>query len=146
MNQKIVSNWNDTVREDETIFYLGDMTYGKHRRPIDYWLGKLNGDIQYIRGNHDKDAINCATVIPDRYGIRYGNYEFLLMHNPHRPFGYDGWIIHGDKHNNDLKNYPFINQKNKTVNVCAELVDYTPLSLEKIVTLIETGRSYKTIN
>lgn len=68
------------------------------------------------------------------------------MHDPRRPNRYDGWIIHGDKHNNSLKDHPCINQKNKTINVCAELVDYTPLDLDRLIMLIETGRSYKTIN
>ncbi len=31
------------------------------------------------------------------------------------------------------------------MNVFAELVEYTPLNLDRITTLIETGRSYKTI-
>jgi calcineurin-like phosphoesterase family protein/2'-5' RNA ligase len=146
MNHELHANWNDTVKENGIVYYLGDMGFGRHRRPIDYWLGKLSGDIFYIRGNHDCDTITRATVIPDRYGIKYCDYKFLLMHHPHRPFGYDGWIIHGDKHNNNLKDYPFINQKNKTVNVCAELVNYTPSSLDKLILLIETGRSYETIN
>lgn len=68
------------------------------------------------------------------------------MHDPHRPNGYGGWIIHGDKHNNNLKEFPFINQKNKAVNVCAELVDYSPIDIERLIMLIETGRSYNTIN
>ena len=146
MNQTLVKNWHDTVGNDDHVFFLGDMSYGKDRRPIDYWLGKLNGKISYIRGNHDKDIINRATIIHSHYGIKYNDYKFLLMHDPHRPKGYDGWIIHGDKHNNNLKEYPFINQKNKTVNVCAELVDYTPLSLDRLIMLIETGRSYNTVN
>ena len=146
MNRELLANWNHTVKGNERIYYLGDMSFGRHRHPIDYWLRELNGKIFYIRGNHDKDAITYATIIPDRYGIKYGEYEFLLMHHPHRPFGYDGWIIHGDKHNNDLKKYPFINHKNKTINVCAELVNYTPLDLDRLILLIETGRSYKTID
>lgn len=146
MNQELLENWNEIVKENDPVYFLGDMSYGRGRRPIDYWLAKLNGEIFYIRGNHDRDAITRATVIPDRYGIKYNDYKFLLMHDPHRPFGYDGWIIHGDKHNNDLKEYPFINQKNKTINVCAELVDYTPLSLDTLISLIESGRSYTTIN
>lgn len=146
MNQELLGNWNHAVKENDTIFYLGDMTFGRDRHPTDYWLGKLNGAIFYIRGNHDTDAITRAMILPNSYGIKYEKYEFLLMHNPHRPFGYDGWIIHGDKHNNDLKEYPFINQKNKTVNVCAEVVGYTPLSLDKLISLMETGRSYKTID
>lgn len=146
MNQKLKENWNHTVKEYETVFYLGDMTFGRHRRPIDYWLGHLNGEKNFIRGNHDTDIITRATVIPPRYGIKYGNYEFLLSHDPHRPLGYDGWIIHGDKHNNSMHRYPFINQEKKTINVCAEMVNYTPLSLSKLVSLLETGHSFQTIN
>lgn len=146
MNRELLANWNNTVGENETIYFLGDMTLGRNRHPIDYWLGKINGQVNYIRGNHDEDVITRATVIPNSYGIKYRNYKFLLMHDPRRPLGYDGWIIHGDKHNNDLQDYPFINQKNKTVNVCAELVDYTPLSFDTLILLIESGQNYKTIN
>ena len=144
MNRELLSNWNDAVNENDVVYYLGDMTYGRKRRPIDYWLGRLNGKIFYVRGNHDKDVITHATIISDRFGIKYKDYNFLLMHDPHRPFGYEGWIIHGDKHNNNLKDYPFINQKNKTVNVCSEVVNYTPLNLDTIISMIETGRNYKT--
>jgi calcineurin-like phosphoesterase family protein/2'-5' RNA ligase len=146
MNDGLVGNWNTTVRDIDTIYFLGDMAYGRNRRPIDYWLGKLGGEVFYIRGNHDSDEITRATVIPNRYGIQFGNYKFLLMHDPYRPLGYDGWIIHGDKHNNHLNEYPLINQKNKTVNVSSELIHYTPLSLEKIISLIETGHSFKTLD
>jgi len=146
MNETMKKNWNNAVNENGTMFYLGDMSYSKYRRSIDFWLGKLNGEIFYIRGNHDSDIITGATVLPNRYGIKYKDYKFLLMHDPHRPFGYEDWIIHGDKHNNDLKKYPFINQKNKTVNVCAELVNYSPITLDKLILLIETRRSYKTID
>ncbi len=145
MNQALVRNWQDSVGNNDTVFFLGDMSYGRDRNPIDYWLSKLTGKISYIRGNHDTDIINRANVINSHYAIKYRDYQFLLMHDPHRPNGYDGWIIHGDKHNNNLKDYPLINQKNKTVNVCAELVEHTPLNLDKIITLIETGRSYNTI-
>jgi calcineurin-like phosphoesterase family protein/2'-5' RNA ligase len=145
MNQELVTNWNKTVNSDP-VYFLGDLTFGRGRRPIDYWLGKLSGQIYHLRGNHDTDMIERATVIPDRYGIQYHDYKFLLMHKPHRPFGYDGWIIHGDKHNTNLKDYPFIHQKNKTVNVSSELVNYTPLNLDRLILLIETGRSYKTLN
>jgi len=146
MNRELVKRWNNTVRENESIYFLGDMTYGRHRHPIDYWLGKLHGEINYVRGNHDTDIINRASVIAPRHGIKNGDFKFLVMHDPYRPFGYTDWIIHGDKHNNSLHRYPFINQKTKTVNVCAELVNYTPISLGRLISLIETGKSFRTIN
>ena len=76
-------------------------------------------------------------MIHNGYGIEYKNYKFLLRHDPYRPIGYDEWIIHGDKHNNHLGEYPLINQKNKTINVCAEMVNYTPINLDKIISMIE---------
>ena len=146
MNRDLVNRWNNTVRENDTIYFLGDMTHGRQRRPIDYWLGKLQGQINFIRGNHDTDIINRAQVIAPRQAISHGDHKFLVMHDPYRPFGYEDWIIHGDKHNNSLRRYPFINQRTKTVNVCAEMVNYTPLSLGRLISLIETGNSFRTIN
>ena len=145
MNHEMARNWNDIVKDD-IVYFLGDLTFGRGRRPIDFWHKKLGGEKYHLRGNHDTDIIEGAIVIPNRYGIQYRNYKFLLMHDPHKPFGYEGWITHGDKHNTNLEKYPFINQKNKTVNVSAELVNYTPLSLEKLISLIETGKSYITIH
>lgn len=145
MNRAMVENWARTVGFDDRVFFLGDMAHGRGRRPIDYWLQKLTGKIQFIRGNHDKDIVTMAKVIPTNYGIKYRGREFLLAHSPYRPDGFNGWLIHGDKHNNDLDRYPLVNQKRKTVNVCAELVDYTPVSLDYLVEIIDTGRTHRTL-
>ena len=153
MNRTIVKNWINTVDYNDKVFFLGDMTHGRNydmyhsrrHRPIDFWLQKLTGNIRFIRGNHDKDIITKAKVIPTNYGIRYKGHEFLLAHDPYRPDGFDGWLIHGDKHNSDLGLYPLVNQKRKTANISAELVDHTPISLDRIIDLIDTGRSHRTL-
>ena len=137
MNRALVYNWNRTVGDGDRVYYLGDLTYGRGRRPIDFWLSKLNGEIRFIRGNHDTDIITNAEVVKDRFLIRYGGHDFLLMHDPYRPPHYDGWIIHGDKHNNSPEEYPHINIKNKTINVCAEFTGYTPMNLDEIVLKIK---------
>ena len=136
MNHALVENWNSVVGEFDKVYYLGDLTYGRGRRPIDYWLSKLNGEICFIRGNHDTDIITKAEVIEDKYPIKYKGNKFLLMHDPYRPSSWKGWVIHGDKHNNDLEKYPHVNEENKTINVCVELIDYTPMSLDKIISKI----------
>ena len=135
MNRAMVYNWNRRVGDGDRVYYMGDLTYGRGRRSIDFWLSKLNGEIRFIRGNHDTDNITCAEVIRDRFPIRYRCHDFLLMHGPYRPPNYDGWIIHGDKHNNP--EYPHINRRDKTVNVCAELTRYAPMNLDEIVSRIE---------
>ena len=136
MNSVLRSNWNRVVRYGDRVYYLGDLTYGRGRRSIDYWLSQLNGEIRFIRGNHDTDIVTKAEVIEDKFYIRYKSHDFLLMHSPYRPVHWDGWIIHGDKHNNDLILYPHINKKNKTINVCVEITRYSPISLDEIISKI----------
>ena len=145
MNDKMVKNWTDTVKFNDRVFFLGDMTFGRDRRPIDFWLPKLTGNIFFIRGNHDTDIITKAKVIPTNYGIRYKGREFLLVHGPYRPDGFDGWLIHGDKHNSDLDQYSLVNPTRKTSNISAEVIDYTPISLDRLIELIDTGRKYLTL-
>ena len=52
MNETIISNWNNTVGQDDTIFHLGDFCLGGSAE----WtkiLDRLNGKIYLIMGNHD---------------------------------------------------------------------------------------------
>ena len=149
MNYTLLKNWNHVIRNGNKIFFLGDMGFGRRRRSIDYWLSKLNGEIYFIRGNHDTDPITKATVLRTMYGIEYDGCRLLLMHDPERPINYDGWIVHGDKHNNNLYKYPFVNVKQRTINVCAEVVGYEPVSVSELVYHIRAGvniqtRSYET--
>jgi calcineurin-like phosphoesterase family protein len=38
-------------------------------------------------------------------------------------------------HNNDIKNYPFINGEKKTINVSVELTNYQPVDLDFLISL-----------
>lgn len=53
MNEKMVARWNATVKPDDTVFHLGDVSMGKPNEVE--WAGKLNGHLRLIEGNHDKD-------------------------------------------------------------------------------------------
>jgi calcineurin-like phosphoesterase family protein len=64
----------------------------------------------------------------------YENLKFLLIHDPaDAPPAFDGWIIHGHHHNNDLLHYPFMNFIQRRINVSAEVIGYKPVSLHEIV-------------
>lgn len=131
MNRILVDNWNNTVRNNP-IYFLGDLSFGKMSRSAQQWLKKLDGDITYVRGNHESAVRNSK-----EYEIlEYAGYKFLLVHDPDNlPIKWDGWVIHGHKHNNDMKNYPFINGERKTINVSAELLNYKPISLDYLISL-----------
>ena len=128
----MVRNWNDLVRPSDIVFFLGDFTFGRGHNSIDYWLGKLNGRVFFVRGNHDADPINRALQIPSCFFVQYRGQKLMLTHDPLRPSSWSGWMVHGDKHNNSPQEYPFVNCARKTMNVCVEMIGYKPLSLDDI--------------
>jgi calcineurin-like phosphoesterase family protein/2'-5' RNA ligase len=134
MNKTILKNWNGTVKRTDTVYFLGDMAFGRGSSNARYWLGKLKGKIVFIKGYHD-DTRNFKSF--NSRILNYKGHKFLLIHNPEdAPENWDGWVIHGHKHNNDLDNFPFINSIKRTINVSAELLDYTPISIDELLDYI----------
>jgi calcineurin-like phosphoesterase family protein len=130
MNRILVDNWNRIVSPNDTVYFLGDMSYGRDSHSSSFWLKKLNGKIIFIRGNHDRGLEETS----DHQILEHDMYRFLLVHDPNKlPIKWDDWIIHGDKQNNNLSSYPFINRKKKTVNVSCEVIGYKPINLEEII-------------
>lgn len=144
MNRVLVNNWNNTINSDDTVYFLGDMVYGRSSHSPSYWTKQLNGKIIYIGGNHDTHLHNTK----DYEILDFGGHRFLLTHDPNKiPVKWDGWIIHGHKHNNDIRNYPFINGDKRTINVSIELIGYRPLNLSTLLALdIDSIKRMDTIN
>jgi len=44
MNRTLISNWNNTIGKKDTVYFLGDLAFGRGSRTTDYWLEKLNGN------------------------------------------------------------------------------------------------------
>jgi calcineurin-like phosphoesterase family protein len=64
--------------------------------------------------------------------LTYKNKDFLLVHDPDDiPYWWRGWTIHGHVHWNP--DYPFIDGKKRNINVSCEVIDYTPVSLDWIL-------------
>jgi calcineurin-like phosphoesterase family protein len=134
MDQVLIRNWNYTVKPGDRIYHIGDLSYGPLARTRFEYLQRLNGRFTLITGNHDGGdhaAIRSETLM-------YHDIRFLLVHDPGDvPKSYDGWVIHGHYHNNDLKHYPFINFEDRRINVSAELVKYQPVSLFDLCNIIK---------
>jgi len=132
MDRVLIRNWNWTVNADDTIVFLGDLSY-MGSTPSESYLQRLRGKIFFLEGNHDPYYPYMSHCLLMRYkGVRY-----LFIHDPEemrKPF--DGWVIHGHVHNKDLLHYPFFNPHMRTVNVCAEMVGYRPISLDEIHDLV----------
>ena len=53
MNQGLIDNWNSVIGPDDTVFHLGDVSFGGNTNLINY-VSQLNGHIILIKGNHDR--------------------------------------------------------------------------------------------
>ena len=129
MDKTMEYRWNCVVGKKDTVYFVGDFV---KKGSIGYWITHLNGFKIFIWGNHDK---YLKKTIPSKE-LTYKGLKFYLTHFPENaPTGYDGWVIYGHKHNNNLGLYPFIDGKRKRINVSAEVIDYTPVSLDFLISL-----------
>lgn len=130
MDHVLIKNWNYTIAPKTRIYCLGDLRYGPDAEPATQYQKRLRGDIVFIRGNHDSPETGTVSSLE----TEYENLKFLLIHDPADASpSFDGWVIHGHHHNNNLRYYPYMNFTGRRVNVSAEVIGYKPVSLHEIV-------------
>jgi calcineurin-like phosphoesterase family protein len=141
MNKMLINNWNTTVSEQDTVYFLGDLIpFEKDLKKVNDRLEKdFKGKVIKIQGSHDPKKFGASHKI-----LKYKGYKFFLVHDPSPnprygkspiPSDWQDWIIHGHTHNNSMRNYPFINGQNRTINVSVELTGYKPVSIEFLISL-----------
>lgn len=59
MNAYMLDRWNRKVRRNDEVVILGDLSFGKPEE-TNALLGRLNGRLYLIRGNHDRFGSNPA--------------------------------------------------------------------------------------
>lgn len=119
---------NAKVGKKDTLIILGDIG------DIE-WVRKLRGYKVLIMGNHDKGASNYEEVFDEVYdGPVMINNKIMLSHEPVvLPFIFN---IHGHMHTDE-------GLCGNRLNVCAEHINYTPVSL---ITLLKNGVASKVPN
>ena len=157
MNRSIIQAWNNTVKEEDTVFLLGDFCY-RSSRPAGSWLNEMNHGARliFVRGNHDQWldemppeekhrhfqlVIEDNTCVIERNGYRIG-----LSHVPRDTFQTPvDLIVCGHIHNNRQGiEYETFMRIPKIVNCSVELTDYRPVTLRELVAINERfyGRKY----
>jgi calcineurin-like phosphoesterase family protein len=135
MNTFLLDSWNNTITNSDTVYFLGDLRYGRDSHSMQYWLDKLNGNIIFISGSHDNQVVDGLEQL-HALTLQYLDIPFLLIHNPADiPEDWKEWVIHGHVHNNDLEYFPFVNGDFKTINVSVELIGYSPINIERLFEL-----------
>jgi calcineurin-like phosphoesterase family protein len=138
MDHVLIKNWNYTISPANRVYYLGDLRYGKEALSALQYRQKLKGRITFIEGNHDDPELGA---VPSSL-LDYSGFRFLLVHDPaDSQSAFDGWVIHGHHHNNNLRHYPFIDFEHRRINVSAEVIGYSPVNLKDICELLHDRMS-----
>lgn len=149
MNTTLITNWNHTVSPTDDVLFLGDLCMTQEETHVIDRLADLTYDsLIFIEGNHDPITPTTDSALPTRqyHYLAYDDWQFCLTHRPERvPQDWHGWVIHGHTHNNELRDYPFVNPDAKTVNVSADVLNYTPVALSDLTNILTTGNRYQTI-
>lgn len=144
MNQGLIDVWNKNVSKVDTVYHLGDFSFGNYKQWVET-LDQLKGNIILIKGNHDKTRI-VNRVLKEGYlhdahmvghRIKAGRHQLNMTHYPleigNRP---NNISIHGHIHN--IKS-TMLNQVNvgidSQLNFNREFG--APISLEEIVTYLD---------
>lgn len=148
MNQEIIRRWNETVREKDHVYHLGDFGYGSSDS-LRNILSELNGKVYFVIGNHDEQTKSFK----DKFQF-YGHYlevnmkgydqsikeTFVLSHYPFERWNKRHWgyiHLHGHEHSGYK-----LTAKNR-VEVGMDSWDYRPVHFQDILDLCKNGTPVK---
>jgi calcineurin-like phosphoesterase family protein len=140
MNNKLLDRHYETVSSDDTLIHLGDVAMDMQtgQKTIEYFE-RLDGDL-LLQGNHDVGLEPDEAPFPvlNSCVLEHGEYQFYCTHRPENvPTEWDGWVLHGHHHNNNTDKYPFVAYDERRVNVSNELLDYRPVTLDAVTSLLD---------
>ena len=134
MNETMIERHNAKVKEQDTVYFLGDVVINKKYLEL---VKRMNGRKILVRGNHD--------IFPD---VEYREYfrelrayhvmnGMILSHIPIHPdsLGRFGVNIHGHTHANRVMNGKVIDVRYHCV--CVEQTDFRPILFEDVIARIK---------
>lgn len=157
MNDSMIRRHNSTVKPNDLVYHIGDFCFG-NSNIVKEILPKLNGTHILIQGNHDKCSTSAylkagfACVLKEAK-IKVGKKVVVMSHYPYRNSFFKYLIdrfIKGHKHTDRHKrgvdkglilihghNHRGIKVSGRSINVAADINNFTPISLNEIQAIID---------
>lgn len=163
MNEVIINNWNEVVKDDDLVIIAGDLSLGIKKPELAQIMLQLKGKKILIKGNHDKFSNSeyysmGITIVVDSILMKIANKRVNISHYPYKSGKFNYWkytILHSlfpkryfrpKEWQNQLENdgkflihghtHSLTKITNRSINVCCEAWDYTPIHINEIIRLI----------
>jgi len=141
MNNTIIHNFNERVKEDDLVFFLGDFCFksgsgrgeGEPDKAIKFRKQLICKNIIFIEGNHDKGGKNSLKTPIRKIIIHHGGKDICLVHSPDNiDYNYHFHIV-GHVHNKwQFKRFQKDNRFVDCCNVGIEQWNYYPVTWNEI--------------
>lgn len=146
MNQSLIDNWNEVVKEEDLIFILGDFCFDQKSQWVKF-LKQLKGKKYLIQGNHDRPQaiphemleMVCDMLHLWIYDENTDKYDqFFLCHYP--ILSYPGMFrgcnqlfghCHSREHNTGA-DAGFLQHLIRSYDVGVDGNNFTPVSIQRI--------------
>jgi calcineurin-like phosphoesterase family protein len=140
MNETMIERHNAKVKEQDTVYFLGDVVINKKYLEL---VKRMNGRKILVRGNHDifKDEEYREVGFEQLHGVRVFVDKFILSHIPLHPDCVTERFrvnVHGHLHANQVMSWQVIDEDivykpdPRYLCVCVEQTDYTPLHFDEV--------------
>ncbi len=132
MNESLIENWNKVVTPIDTVWVLGDVSFGKVKATEEI-LRRLNGRKHLITGNHDRkghcEKLDWSLYFDSQHDylrLKANNHKFVLCHFPFHSWERGYINLHGHTHGTYTSKY-------MQHDVGVDSNNYAPISLEDVV-------------
>lgn len=98
MNDVLIDNWNKLIKPNDTVYFLGDFCWNNPK----HFLGRINGQVTFIAGNHDKCLIKHLGKLPNLLEIKINKIPITLCHYSMRCWNrshFGSYLLFGHSHN-----------------------------------------------
>jgi calcineurin-like phosphoesterase family protein len=107
-NERLIDNFNKLIRPGDTLYHLGDWSFGGFQFIEEFWSRLQCENIHIVLGNHDhhiernKDNIQRLFKSVQHYKeIKIGNHQIVLCHYAMRVWNHShkgSWMLYGHSH------------------------------------------------
>lgn len=152
MNETLIENWNARVKNNDSVYILGDMFFHCEPETVEDILKRLHGRKYLIVGNHDSSwmtKVDYKAYFEDVSMMLDGSFDSrgaVLCHYPLMSWKHQKkfYMLHGHIHNEtNLDYWPLIRDRKLMLNVGTDVNGFQPVTFDE---LIANNRAFKEKN
>lgn len=130
MDEILIQNWNSRISKSDRVYMLGDFSWISPR----HYLHRMNGNIHWINGNHDKASRNWLLdyknikSVQDIKTITVHGVSICLCHYAMRVWNkscHNQWHLYGHSHGG-------VAGAGKSFDVGVDCHDYMPIEFAEV--------------